>query len=404
MALAERTRVRMLGAAVVVLLVAGGIAVAVHDDESIAPGAARADVNGEALVVRGDTGEPLTDGTVLVPGDEVVVGSGTVVLELANGTTLEGRAGRGDTAATRVIVDRVPQLLEGDLLVIGDGVSVDAGTVDVELATSADPAAVRINRSLSVTTASYDGGVAIDSAGQRRDVPELRQLTVASLGQPPRTAEPLRYDESDPWDLRFLGAAIEVGRRLEALSRAYTPPPGEAVTAGFFAIVLPGLDDEPDFVDGDLLDVARAPGETLVGAAIALLGDRGAFAERWAAVFGLRDEAAQWGLVAADQGVTDDPVVDEVELALGRTADLAAEQAAGPVGGGGVGTGAGTTTAPSGTTPTSGMGPIPPPTTAPPVLAPPSTEPEVVPETGVPLLDSVAQPVENLLGGLLGRG
>ena len=38
---------------------------------------------------------------------------------------------------------------------------------------------------LSVTVGAYRGAAELDSAGQERTVPALRQLSVASLGRPP---------------------------------------------------------------------------------------------------------------------------------------------------------------------------------------------------------------------------
>jgi hypothetical protein len=62
----------------------------------------------------------------------------------------------------------------------------------------------------------------------------------------------------------------------------------------------------------------------LVGAAIVALSRRGTFAERWTAVFGFRDDGADWGLVARDQDVDRTPLLDEIGKAIIRaTAPLA---------------------------------------------------------------------------------
>ncbi|MGH9138667.1 MAG: hypothetical protein ACRD0G_16760 [Acidimicrobiales bacterium] len=402
----ERAAVRGLTVAIAGLLIAGFITIAAHGDDQIALGAARARVNGAAVVIRDGVRSSLRDGQSLAPGDEVVVEDGSVVLQLAGGATLEGRGPRGAANATQVVVGEVPQLLAGDLLAVGHGLTVDAGPAVVEL--GRDGAATRIQRALSLTTASYEGDVTVDSAGQRRDVSALRQLTVATVGRPPAAAQPLRYDDADPWDLRYLGDAIELGRRLEALADGYTATvrAGEGVTPGFYQLVLPALSAHPEFESGGLLDIGRPAGETLVGAAISVLGERQSFEERWREVFGFRDEGATWGLVAADQAVTDSPVVVEVEQALARTAAIGAQVALGPPPA--VPASVPTTAPPPSSTTSTGVTPttgsttgVPPPTTSPPTIEPPAPG-GVLPNTGIPFVDDAAEPIDDFLGGLLG--
>jgi len=74
---------------------------------------------------------------------------------------------------------------------------------------------------------------------------------------------------------------------------------------------------EPGFT-APLVNPARPPGETLVGAAITLEGARGTFTERWGAVFGFRDEGAPWGLVALDQGVSRVPLLATIDGSISR--------------------------------------------------------------------------------------
>src|SRR5690606_7698895 len=125
------------------------------------------------------------------------------------------------------------------------------------------------------------------------------------------------YDADDPWDRRYLAAAVEVGETLQSLAQGYTNNlnPGEGRTPGFFRLVLPGLDDEPEF-SGDLIDGERPPGETLIGAAITDLGRRGSFVQRWSSVFTFRDQGALWGLVALDQDVSGTPLLGTVQEAI----------------------------------------------------------------------------------------
>ena len=53
-------------------------------------------------------------------------------------------------------------------------------------------------------------------------------------------------------------------------------------------------------------------------------------------IFGFRAQGASWGLVAADRAINPNPVLDDLEQALGRLrpgGDLPGSQAAGPGGG-----------------------------------------------------------------------
>jgi hypothetical protein len=219
---------------------------------------------------------------------------------------------------------------------------------------------------------------------------------VPALGLPPASPRPLQYDSGDAWDRRFLGEAIDLGERLEAMAAGYTGnvDADEVRTPSFYKAVLPGLVDEVEFTV-DLIDRDRPPGETLVGAAIADLGRRGSFAERWASIFSFRDQGAEWGIVALDQGVDRGPllgaVTDAVEsepLAVGPTTTR-------PRRGGG-GTSATSVTSPT-TVPSS-------PTTRP-------SSPATVPAPGGgdgeegllgPLLGPVSELLAGLIDGLLG--
>jgi hypothetical protein len=87
--------------------------------------------------------------------------------------------------------------------------------------------------------------------------------------------------------------------------------------------LLPQLATEPAFDDA-MVDPDRSPGETLVGAVIVVLSQHGSFVDRWSSVFGFRDDGADWGLVAADQGVDRGPLLAELDGAITRaTAPLA---------------------------------------------------------------------------------
>jgi hypothetical protein len=377
-----------------VLLVVAGIAVApmaACSDDSPKAGEARLEVDGTALVVRQDgTREKFTEPTSLHAGDQVTLTDGTGALHLKGGALLELRAGTGGDEDSSVVVGPVPVLHAGDVLVTSEGhqrLSADETVLDVSLG------AARVSRTVGVVVAAYDAAVHVDSAGEERDVKALRQLTVPALGHPRDQAVPLDYDARDAWDRRFLGEAIELGQRLESIALGYTQnlTDGQGRTVAFYRTVLPGLGDEAEFTP-DLLTGSRPAGETLVGAAIADLGRRGTFTERWKSVFAFRDEGAAWGLVALDQGVDRSPLlgavtnaVDESPLAIGPTPPRRP------------GSPSSTSTTPTTAPPTSGTTPTTRPPSSPTTTLPPPGDPG-----GDGLLSPILDPITDLLSGLIG--
>ncbi len=385
--------------ALAVALALAALAPAGCSDDGPAEGEARLEVDGQALLVRrgGDREVVADDRATVRPGDRVEVTEGTATMDLRAGTRLELRAGLGDAADSRVLMGKVPELESGDLLVATPASTrVEAAGTTVEV----ERGSAQVSRSLGMGVASYDAAVSLDSAGQDRAVPSLREMRVPALGRPPQVPRPLSYDGRDPWDRRFLGAAIELGDRLESIATGYTQNlnEGEGRTPGFFRLVLPGLEDEAEF-GAQLIDLDRPPGETLVGAAIADLGRRGGFAQRWASVFDFKDAGAHWGLVALDQAVSRAPLLGSIEdavasspLAFGdplpRSDPRRGETAAPPP-----------VVSPPSTEPPTTSTPPPPPTTEPPPQPPPA-------DPVTPVLDPVLEPaVDTLVGmvdGLLG--
>lgn len=268
---------------------------------------------GRALVTEaGREGRLVTAQRTLPRGARVKVLAGSATLALKNGSTAEVRKG------TQLRLGRRLTLQSGHLLVT----TSDAAPVDVEAAGSRATVlgAARFTRDLAVSAASYRGAVKLESAGRSLRVPALRQATIPSLGELADQPLPIVYDAADSWDRRFLGAAIDLGQELQAKSLGFTGSlrRKEGRTPGFYRLLLPALEKEPAF-DASLLSAERPPGETLVGASIALVGHQAPFIERWRAVFAFRDQGAPWGLVALDQGV-DRPasVVQTVDEAIGR--------------------------------------------------------------------------------------
>ena len=369
---------RWVGALAVVALAAAGCS---HDGP--ARDQARLEVDGSATVTLPDGGSKVVTGSATLDfGSVVDVHEGTATLKLAAGQVYELRSGltRADgtaSADSSVRVDAPPELLAGDALVTGGF----PAAIRYDTTTESALGAVKISADVPLA-AAYAGRTSISGAGALSEVRGLRQVVLT----PSATPSPLAYDGSDPWDRRYLGEAIAFGKRLEALARGYTSDlRAENRSASFFESVLPALADEREF-SGDLLD-DRPPGETLVGAAIALEGRQGTFRERWDAVFTFRDQGAAWGLVAADQGVSSAPVLDTLELAIGQSplAGSPPPPTTTPTG-----------PAPTTTTTTSGA----PPTSGPTTTTPPTTPPPPPPDNGI--LTPVITPTEQILDDVLG--
>jgi len=295
-----------------------------------------------------------------------------------------------------VRVDGTPQLLGGEAVATAAGraFTVDLGSAQAQVGARG---AAHLSRGLAATAGAYRRDVVLRSAGREIDVRTLRQASSPALGLV-EDQIPLQLHPSDPWDRRFLGEAIDVGQQLQSLVRPFDAllGAGEGRTPGFFRVALPALEREQAF-DGSRLDAQRPPGETLIGAAIAVSSQNLSFGDRWSSIFAFRDQGAEWGLVALDQGVANLPgVVDLVNSAFGRL-PLAFPGPSAAAPGGQLALGAGPVatapggggTAPSGgagTSPGEGQGSNPGSGGAPPGPVP---QP---PQTGTPA-DQIIQPV-----------
>ena len=129
------------------------------------PTAVGVHLDGIASVVRAHgTAESFHDGDIVHPGDEIEVTSGTLVLELAAGGTVEARAGYDGAADSLFEVGAPVRLLAGDLLAAGpSGVAVDAAGTLVTLEGDDDGAA----RLLGPRRDHGDRGFGVGRLGRR---------------------------------------------------------------------------------------------------------------------------------------------------------------------------------------------------------------------------------------------
>ncbi len=375
---------------------------------SSTPEAGRLTVDGQAEVIRpGEARREVTGSRNLSLGDRVRVRQGTAVIRLPDDRRLELRMGTDVELQAPPDGDGVrPALMGGDLLVVSDGEPLLLTTTDAEVDVHGD---ARISRGVALLVAVYEGAAQLRAGDSNLAVPALRQAALPPTGQFPTKVSPLEYSAADTWDQRYLSDTIELTNQLNARSQGFSAQlgPTEGRSFNYFRDLFPRLASEPEFT-ASLVNPGRLPGETLVGAAIALEGTRGTFAERWAAVFGFRDQGAAWGLVALEQGVRQAPLLQAIEAAIERGPAAFAE--GDPAGGtpnslappsrGGT---TATTAVPRTTTTAAPRRPSTPTTTTTttvPVVPPPPV-PSGPANTGAPLIDETINSVVDTLTGLL---
>jgi len=308
-------RPKWIRAATAVVLLAGGVA---GCSRSSGTTAGRINVDGQAEISRpGEDRREVSGGSDLEMGDRVRMLQGRAVIRLPDDRRLELRTGSDVEMAAIRESDRVrPVLMAGDLLVVSDDAPLVVEVTGAEVAVHGD---ARISRGVALLVATYAGTAQLSASGSTLTVAALRQAALPATGQFPTKATPLEYSPMDAWDQRYLSDAIELANQLTARSDGFTGQLGstEGRSFSYFRDLVPRLASEPGFT-APLVSPSRPPGETLVGAAISLEGTRSTFAERWAAVFGFRDEGAPWGLVAADQGVKRVQLLETIDSAMSR--------------------------------------------------------------------------------------
>ena len=169
--------------------------------------------------------------------------------------------------------------------------------------------AARLGRGVGLSAGSYTADIHLDSAGQKREVAALRQMQVATLGQPPTVASPLAY--RTPAIRGIVASSVTPSTWAVASERCPTVSrqnlrSGQGGTAAFFVDVLPGLTGEPEFVDA-LLDPDRRRARHSSARRSPSSASGGPSLSAWQSVFAFRDAGAAWGLVALDQGVESEP-------------------------------------------------------------------------------------------------
>ena len=308
-------RRRMTAVVGTVIVLAVGL---VGCSDSKPPAAGRLTVEGQAEVLHpGEDRREVTGSRDLEAGDRVRIRQGTAVIQLRDDRRFELRQGSDMELLPREETnDILPTLVAGDLLVVSGSRLLVVGAGGAQIAVQGD---ARVSRGVSLLVATYAGTAELSAGGSTITVPPLRQASLPPTGTFPTKVSPLEYSSADGWDQRYLSDAMDLSNQLKGRSDGFTSQlgPTEGRSVNYFRELFPRLAAEPAFTAA-LLNPSRPPGETLVGAAITLEGTRGTFAERWASVFAFRDQGAEWGLVAMDQGVGRVPLLNAIDSAISR--------------------------------------------------------------------------------------
>lgn len=293
-------------------------------------GEAFVDLDGSASVRRADgVREQLRDRSFrLGPGDRMRVDAGTAELTLADEVSLTARSGVGDAPSTDLIMDLIPVLEAGPLLLETSdrsatvGVGFDGSTVEI-----ARRGAARLDRTTALTVGVYRGRATVDSTGQSEQIGARRAVDLVAVGET-SARRPLDYRADDDWDRRYLSEAMALDASLDALTsgaRAGRVDP-EAFAAR--AVRLAGSSrssrsagaDGPSGSTGDgagdaaavlgpLAGRRRADHDRAIAVAVVAAAS-GDLEERWEAGIRFRDQGARWGLVAMELGSDGDRIVD----------------------------------------------------------------------------------------------
>jgi hypothetical protein len=309
----NRSVVAPLSSAILTVLIAGLVVAGIDsvDRNKVQAGTARLEPNGLVEVSVG--GAPFvraSHGRTLRAKDQVRVIDGRAVLELANKSKVELRA--GSVLTVNGNVQPALSLDDGDLLVEtgrGDTVQVDGGTALMKVA-----GAAKLHRGVSLAAGVYTGTARLERNDQGLTVPQYRQAAVVGTGILPPAAEPLSLAPSDEWDRRMLGPVMALDEQLTLITQAFEADAPAAVGPDTYKDWVPRAATLP--LTAELL-AGRAVGENLIGVTLVAL-DKGDFTSRFQAIFGFRAEGASWGLVAADRAINPNPVLSDLEVALGK--------------------------------------------------------------------------------------
>jgi hypothetical protein len=276
----------------------------------------------------------------VVLDEETEVDLGTLVATGARGRALlrMGPAGVLELGSlAQVRVDPQPEVVRGSVLAraMDPGLGVRVGGSEVH---GSEGSVFRVDWGLSGMVAVYRGAAEILGSGIG-PVPALRETTVLNGGDVPTGPGPLTVRPDHPWDIRLLGAAIDVGLDLDELQRGLQRQLSGPSAEG---AVLRVLDEAlPTRTIEDLLGRLDAPAETVVTAEVSRTASRSdgePLPEVLDRVVDLRQEDAHWIVVVATWGLDGATLLGDLQHLAGvieRLTSAAALQVAAEGGRGG---------------------------------------------------------------------
>lgn len=226
----------------------------------------------------GTTAELAPETAVRVARGRVVVGSGSVLARSTTGTTITLASGAISATGSR--------------------------------------AAFRLGRALSLLVGVYQGRVRVAAPGASAEIESLNEVPIS--GPTMDVVRPLRIGASSPWDIRFLGDALDLDRELDALRVGFTAQFGpRAPEAPFFRrfIPFPSLAFlEPWLPRFESFDVLAG----LLYSALVAIKTQRTLEDTFVRLLALRSRGATWGLVVAGEGIDYTAALKGVFAAVAR--------------------------------------------------------------------------------------
>ncbi|HZA60953.1 MAG TPA: hypothetical protein VE754_04635 [Actinomycetota bacterium] len=307
-------------------------------------------IDGTVQLLEDGRWDAVSDITDLQSGAQVRAGSdGRARVELP-----QGRIELAPEAEIRLSRPNAPEILAGSVLAeTGPRLTLNVGEVEVV----GYNGVVRIDRDLALQVAVYAGTAMLPGSGLGSPLTAFQQIGVVG-GVVPRGPQPLVVDVEDPWDLRLLGEAIDIGSSLDQQQTGLATKLQGAFVRD---VVLDILREElPAAYLAELFD-AHPPAEVIIASLVAAGVHSTDVATTLQEILELRRLGASWVVIAGSYGVARTllgsmtHIVGKIVDELRDRADARARSAAGrgSAGGGGAAGGSGTG---SGSTSTGGSG------------------------------------------------
>ena len=254
--------------------------------------------------VDGGTWTPAEAGETIPDGAAVRPAGGELRLTFRDGTARLSADAAAEVHAQTIAVNR------GEAL-ISSGGSLAGSVMDT---TVEGEARYRLASGLASRVGVYEGAVTVHRPAQERQVAALRELDLSAFRL--AAAEPLQYQEADPWDQELLDAAIAFDGEAARLSRGMDVDLGRRPLRAQFYRQFAG----PPVIDllASQAAVTRGaafgpPSDVLLTVFVAEAAAGDAVAPAVRRVTDLRTAGARWGLIAMELDVPSQEVVAAID-------------------------------------------------------------------------------------------